>query len=325
MSTTLPRVRRSTASSRPPRRGEVDRAEVSTPVSSCRASRRRSGRASRVLASYVDELGRPRDIVSCGAAHGSRLVIDRDRLTSGDRRLVAHLGADEPEENARIVCDLYMGDDRKRCRPATMEDLHRPTPTGLDGRHFTASKSSGISHGGELRDAAGNRYRLAPVAMRISIPELRWCRTGGTDDAAEQPVSVRDAIGALQSYEPIRALSAAAIERHAEDRSVSVTALDIELERLNASRTVLNRGLRETVLRAVERGEVSMSEIALRCGRVKRDRRGVCSGETTWLARRLGLVCEGGAAVPSPWVHSDVLALIARRGLCIAPREVELG
>ncbi len=138
-------------------------------------------------------------------------------------------------------------------------------------------------------------------------------------------MSIRDAIGALQSYEPIRALSAAAIDRHRDDRSVSVATLGIELERLNASRTVLNRGLREAVLTAVERGDASMSEIALRCGRVKRDRRGVFSGETTWLARRLGLVCEGGAPAPSPWVHSDVLALIARRGLCIAPREVELG
>jgi hypothetical protein len=68
-----------------------------------------------------------------------------------------------------------------------------------------------------------------------------------------------------------------------------------------------------------------MSAIALRCGRVKRDRRGNVSGETSWLTRRIGLAPEGGSSNPTPWVHSDVLALIARRGLGIEPREVELG
>jgi hypothetical protein len=67
-----------------------------------------------------------------------------------------------------------------------------------------------------------------------------------------------------------------------------------------------------------------MSEIAIRCGRVKRDRRGNESGETSWLARRLGLLPEGGQSTPTPWIHSDVLALIARSGLGLSPREVEL-
>jgi len=62
----------------------------------------------------------------------------------------------------------------------------------------------------------------------------------------------------------------------------------------------------------------------VRCGRVKRDRRGNVSGETSWLARRLGLLPEGGERVPTPWIHSEVLALIARRGLGLCPREVEL-
>ncbi len=178
MTTTLPRTRRSTVPSRPACRGE---AELSTQASPCRTRRRRSARASKVLASYVDELGRPRDVVSYGAAHGSRLVIDRDRLTSGDRRLVAHLGADEPAENARIVCDLYMGDDRKRCRQATMQDLYAPAMRGPDGRRSTASKPSRAIHGKELRDATGNRYRLAPVAMRS--PFQSFAGTG----AAEPP------------------------------------------------------------------------------------------------------------------------------------------
>jgi hypothetical protein len=67
-----------------------------------------------------------------------------------------------------------------------------------------------------------------------------------------------------------------------------------------------------------------MSEIAMRCGRVKRDSAGNESGETSWLARRLGILPEGGRDTPTPWVHSDVLALIARLGLGISPREVEV-
>ncbi|HYB24222.1 MAG TPA: hypothetical protein VED41_10520, partial [Solirubrobacteraceae bacterium] len=78
------------------------------------------------------------------------------------------------------------------------------------------------------------------------------------------------------------------------------------------------------VLSAVDVQELSMSEIAIRCGRVKRDRRGNEAGETSWLSRRLGLAPEGGHSTPTPWIHSDVLALIARSGLGISPREVEL-
>jgi hypothetical protein len=67
-----------------------------------------------------------------------------------------------------------------------------------------------------------------------------------------------------------------------------------------------------------------MSEIAIRCGRIKRDGRGNESGETSWLARRLGLLPEGGHDAPTPWIHSEVLALIARDGIGVSPREVEL-
>ena len=87
---------------------------------------------------------------------------------------------------------------------------------------------------------------------------------------------------------------------------------------------VLNRALREAVLERVGSGELSLSEIAIRCGRVKRDSGGNVSGETSWLGRRLGLLPEGGKSSPTPWIHSDVLALIARSGLGMPPREVEL-
>jgi hypothetical protein len=94
---------------------------------------------------------------------------------------------------------------------------------------------------------------------------------------------------------------------------------------MDVSQIVLNRGLREAVLAAAAAQGLSMSEIAARCGRVKYDSRGKESGETSWLARRLGIVPEGRENAPTPWIHSDVLALIARSGLGISPREVELG
>jgi hypothetical protein len=67
-----------------------------------------------------------------------------------------------------------------------------------------------------------------------------------------------------------------------------------------------------------------MGEIATRRGRVKRGRNGSESGETSWLARCIGQLPEAGRPRPIPWVHTDVLALIARDGLGISPHEVEL-
>ncbi len=87
-----------------------------------------------------------------------------------------------------------------------------------------------------------------------------------------------------------------------------------ELDRACNSPIVLNRALRERLERAVEREGLSMSEIALRCNRVKRDARGRQSGETSWLARRIGQLPEAGKPEPTPWIHSDVLARIARDG-----------
>jgi hypothetical protein len=138
-------------------------------------------------------------------------------------------------------------------------------------------------------------------------------------------VSLREAIGALESYEPLCQLTQAALARFERDPAASCTVLRAELLRVLDSSIVLNRALREAVLAKVSHREASMSEIAIRCGRFKRDARGNTTGETSWLARRVGLLPEGGHAQPTRWVHSDVLALIARQGLGIAPREVELG
>jgi len=131
-------------------------------------------------------------------------------------------------------------------------------------------------------------------------------------------------VGSLESYEPVRTLTRAALVLHDGESEVSSAVLRAELERVLNSPIVLNRRLRMVALATIEQEEVSISELAIRCGRVKRDRRGNESGETSWLSRRLGILPEAGRRAPTPWIHSDVLALIARRGLGISPREVEL-
>jgi hypothetical protein len=159
----------------------------------------------------------------------------------------------------------------------------------------------------------------------MSIPELRWCcDEEGSSHERREPLSVRDAIAALESYEPIRTLTASAIRRHRIDGVASVALLRAELVRVNESPIVLNRSIREAVLAKTERDALSMSEIAMRCGRIKRDPAGNESGETSWLARRVGLLPEGGHDTPTRWIHTDVLALIARDGLGVSPREVEV-
>ena len=147
-------------------------------------------------------------------------------------------------------------------------------------------------------------------------------RARGAADASI--VSVREAVARLESYEPICALTRRTLRAHRQTRQLSTAVLRLEVQRLQRSPIVLNRGLREAVIAATERHGLSMSEIAMRCGRIKYDRAGNASGETSWLARRLGILPEGGQQAPTPWIHSDVLALIARRGLGVSPREVEL-
>ena len=133
---------------------------------------------------------------------------------------------------------------------------------------------------------------------------------------------MRTVVGALEAYEPVRALTRAALQR-APNRS-EVHALARELDHLERSPLVLNRALRDSVQERVRSGELSLSCIAARCGRGKHSSTGLRIGDTTWLQRRLGVLPEHGSSEPTPWIHTDVLALIARDGLGVEPREVEL-
>jgi hypothetical protein len=279
---------------------------------------RDANRGRLVLARYVDDAGRSREVVVRAGSAGSVLVLDRDAATLGDRRLVAHLGADEPRENATLVCASYLDGLRRgsgRCRAVTPQDF-RLEPYPLDDPPAPPDSSP--------VDDLGHAYRLEPVATGMTIPELRWQRrpVDASADAAEI-VSVREAVAALQSYEPICAPTRRALADTPNDGLLSTVVVRSELARVQRSPIVLNRRLREVTLGCMHSQKLSLSEIAIRCGRVKRDAGNGQSGETSWLARRLGLLPEGGKDLPTPWIHSDTLALIARRGLGVSPLEVE--
>jgi hypothetical protein len=282
---------------------------------------------SETLGRYTDPRGRERELVRHTGAAESTLVIDRLAYTLGDQRLVAHLAADEPSENARIVASLYLAHaDGGRCRRLTPEDLETAPFATQESYAATAPEDPMGASGGELTDERGCIYRLEAACRRGSIHELRWWRHRKCGaQGPPEVLTVRAVIGSLENYEPVRALTAQALAEYQRNPRVSVATLDAELHRVYASRVVLNRALREAVLAAVRDDELTMSEIAIRCGRFRRDPNGWAIGETSWLGRRIGILCESGKSSPTPWVSSDVLALIARRGLGIAPREVELG
>jgi hypothetical protein len=258
-----------------------------------------------------------REIVLLDAAQGSRLVVDRAVSDRADARLLAHLAADEPDDNAIFVCREYMSAKSRACRAALARDL-LALPDGLAA---TPPPACDLQRA-VLKDATGARYRLAVIG---APPELRWCRELPNAGCAPNTVSAREVVAALEDYEPVLAATRAAVSALRRHRDVSIATLALELRRVEASPIVLNRRLREAVLDAVRDRGVSLSAIAIACGRMKRDPRGNGSGETSWLARRIGLNAEGTVGARNPWVHSDTLALIARDGLGIAPREVELG
>jgi hypothetical protein len=293
-------------------------------------ARRRAGcRRRHVLGRYLDWRGRSRELIARPGAHHSILVLDCDAATQADSRLIAHLAPDEPISNAEVVVGCFLDQaarGRCRCRALTRDDL-RAVPFADEPADCCVSEAheQGSTARAWPADRTGRRYSIAPFDTGMSIPELRWCCDEDVSlPERREPLSVRDTIAALESYEPVRTLTASAIRRHRIDCVASVALLRAELLRVNESPIVLNRSLREAVLATTERDALSMSEIAMRCGRIKRDAGGNESGETSWLARRVGLLPEGGRDTPTRWIHTDVLALIARDGLGVSPREVEV-
>ncbi len=261
-----------------------------------------------------------REVVALAKRDGSVLVVDRLQKTLGDARLVARLSPDEPYENARIVSEMYLTDDtRGCCRRLTDEDFKTANPSDPAPPVQRAEDTHDA-----LLDTAGRSYRIVSVQETPSCSQLRWTRGCSSPQSDAETISLREVVAALESYEPASSMTAAALDAVCDEDSVSTSRLQSELERVRCSPIVLNRALREAVQRSICAGELTMSEIAIRCGRTKRDKRDSLSGETSWLARRIGALPEGGEAQPTRWVHSDTLALIAREGLGLSPNEVEL-
>jgi hypothetical protein len=262
-----------------------------------------------------------REIVSVRSPDGTVLVLDRLSDTLSDARLVARLTPQEPSENARIVCEMYLADEtRGRCRLLTAADYDSDGPADPPTDLNLAALDRA-----PLCDAEARLHSIRMIAPRDSFPELRWTRWADhAQDTAFEVVTLRDVIAAVEDYEPARTMTGEMLGAYGDDELLSTSRLASELERVTDSPIVLNRGLREAVEKKIASAELTLSEIAVRCGRTKRDRRGTLSGETSWLTRRIGAAPEGGEAEPTRWVHTDTLALIAREGLGLSPNEVEL-
>ncbi|HLI31160.1 MAG TPA: hypothetical protein VKU89_00270 [Solirubrobacteraceae bacterium] len=284
---------------------------------------RERGERPRTLARYLRADGALRELLVRAGFQGSRLVLDRDALSHGDPRVVAHLAPDEPAENAQILCAIYLADaSRGRCRRMRAKDL-RVLPAEVSQGSQAQVPASAIARG--LSDCAGNRYRIALFQSRGG-QKLRWAHQARSECGRFAParaLALRAVLGALESYEPALAHTRSAVALAAGAGEPAARYLQRELASIERSPYVLNRALREAVLGAVARGELTLGEIALRCGHVKRELGGAPGGETSWLARRIGLAPERAGGRRSPWIHSDLLALIARCGLGVDPREVE--
>lgn len=276
-----------------------------------------NGRASRritavVIANHVEDGARRQLITISVGEH--RLLIDRP-LEGGAARLLARLAPDEPAGNARLIARMYLADlQRASCRTITRTDLQ---PAGK-----AASDQGQVAWETPLVAGIGRTFQIRATDT-AGITSIRWSELD-TSTGEAQVVSLRHVVGRLEDYQPAVAISSAAIEAFNGDRARSVVALRIELDRLVNSRIVLNRRLRELVQSTVSREQATMSEIAMRCGRTRNANHGRPCGETSWLARRIGALPEAGESHPTPWVHIEVLALIARDGLGIAPAEAEL-
>lgn len=118
-----------------------------------------------------------------------------------------------------------------------------------------------------------------------------------------EAVALREVVGAMEDYQPAVAMTERTIATDPPSMKLAR-----EFETLRNSRTVLNRRLREAVLAAVAREGIELPELAARCGHTRRNQG---SGEGSWVARRIGLMPEGGEPAPTPFIDSRVLALIA--------------
>lgn len=103
-------------------------------------------------------------------------------------------------------------------------------------------------------DSAGRWYRLRAVSDDGCSSSDRWTRSHSRTKTADfELITLRDVVGALESYEPAREVTVIALNAHRDDRHISTKQLGEGLSRLLRSAHVLNRGLREAVDRLVRR------------------------------------------------------------------------
>jgi hypothetical protein len=115
--------------------------------------------------------------VSVPGTEGSRLIIDRLAGTLTDARLVGHLAADEPAENASILCALYLADKRRRaCRHLQAEDFELVPFTDLSAGQTALPAADSL-----VLDRDGIAYGIRRVDGDGSLPELRWTRSADPD------------------------------------------------------------------------------------------------------------------------------------------------
>ena len=163
-----------------------------------RIQRQRAGRDQRLLGSYTDQQGHAREVIARGGAAGSTLVVDRDRDTHGDARLVAHLAGDEPCENAALICERYLEDPvatRRRCRLLTAEDARiTPFAEPADG---DVDRSQGEAVSRSTGD--GCRYGLEPSTAACRSPSCAGVGIPADGRRRGRAVSVREAVAAWRA------------------------------------------------------------------------------------------------------------------------------
>jgi hypothetical protein len=214
---------------------------------------------------------------------------ETDRLVVVDNQVLAVLAAGEPDANARLVERDWRANGRPRCAHV---DGYRIDTDGVLTSLWVESGSERFT-------------------IRLRDGQLQWVDdTGGVH-------SVRDVVAACETYRPVVDATRTAISVHHEPRCRKI---EKELDRVMNSPMRLNRRLRTLVLDAIDNGD-SFSDIAAKCGVMKRTKTGGWCGDSSWVARRVGIRAERGRDIK--WVREDILAHIARHGLDVMPVEAE--
>ncbi len=271
----------------------------------------RSCRARLVLQRYRAPDGAAREVIAF-AAHGWEHAGARPRGgDAGDARLVAHLAADEPvDQRAGRLRPLRgrspLAGAAARCRGrwsmTTCAAPRCPTPRRAPCRSRTQSPRRRARRPPSSRRGARRRSASRSCAGCASRPTVSV--------GPALLVSVRDVVGALQDYEPVRNLTRRGHPPPPRrPGACSVAVLRTELARIAASPIVLNRRLREQVVQTLARDgtEHERDRGPLRAGQARparqRQRRDELAGATSRAAargRRAGAHARGSTRRFSP-------------------------